>query len=87
MEEPGRLQSIGSQRVGHDRVTDHIHTHLSSNRGFTLRNPYHGNKGISSNGYASVAKNMPSITALEGNCKKTSLSWRTSESLLMGMVD
>ena len=87
MEEPGRLQSIGSQRVGHDRVTDHIHTHLSGNRGFTLRNPYLGNKGISTKGYASVAKNMPCITALGGNCKKTSLSWRPSESLLMGMVD
>ena len=27
-EEPGRLQSMGSQRVGHDLVTDtHTHTH------------------------------------------------------------
>ena len=23
--EPGRLQSVGSQRVGHDCVTEHIH--------------------------------------------------------------
>ena len=30
-EEPGRLQSIGSQRVGHDRVTNtHAHTHIFS---------------------------------------------------------
>ena len=25
-EEPGGLQSMGSQRVGHDRVTEHAHT-------------------------------------------------------------
>ena len=24
-EEPGRLQSMGSQRVGHKRVTEHAH--------------------------------------------------------------
>ena len=27
MEEPGGLQSIGSQRIGHDGVCMHIHTH------------------------------------------------------------
>ena len=27
MEELGRLQSTGSQRVGHDWATSHIHTH------------------------------------------------------------
>ena len=26
-EEPGRLQSTGSQRVGHDLATNHTHTH------------------------------------------------------------
>ena len=26
-EEPGRLQSMGSQRVGHDLATEHTHTH------------------------------------------------------------
>ena len=26
-EEPDGLQSIGSQRVGHDRATEHMHTH------------------------------------------------------------
>ena len=26
-EEPGRLQSMGSQRVGYDRATTHTHTH------------------------------------------------------------
>ena len=26
-EEPGRLQSMRSQRVGHDRATEHAHTH------------------------------------------------------------
>ena len=25
-EEPGRLQSMGLQRVGHDRATEHTHT-------------------------------------------------------------
>ena len=25
-EKPGKLQSIGSQRVGYNRVTDHTHT-------------------------------------------------------------
>ena len=25
-EEPGRLQSMGSQRVGHNRATSHLHT-------------------------------------------------------------
>ena len=25
-EEPGRLQSVGPQRVGHNRVTEHTHT-------------------------------------------------------------
>ena len=29
-EEPGGLQSMGSQRVGHDRVTKHTHTVLHS---------------------------------------------------------
>ena len=27
IEEPGQLQSMGSQRVGHDWVTEHTHTH------------------------------------------------------------
>ena len=27
-EEPGGLQSMGSQRVGHDRMPEHIHTGL-----------------------------------------------------------
>ena len=27
-EEPGRLQSIGSQRVGHDWATEHIYIHI-----------------------------------------------------------
>ena len=27
-EEPGMLQSMGSPRVRHDWVTDHIHTHI-----------------------------------------------------------
>ena len=27
-DEPGRLQSMGSQRVGHNWVTEHTHTHL-----------------------------------------------------------
>ena len=29
-EEPGRLQSMGSQRVRHDLATKHTHTHLKS---------------------------------------------------------
>ena len=30
-EEPGRVQSMGSQRVGHDRGTNtHTHTHTTS---------------------------------------------------------
>ena len=28
-EEPGRLQSMGSQRVGHDRVTPRSHSRIS----------------------------------------------------------
>ena len=42
-EEPGRLQSTGSQRVGHDRATSHTshththtHTHESRHRGKPL---------------------------------------------------
>ena len=27
-EEPGGLQSMGLQRVGHDRATKHTHTHI-----------------------------------------------------------
>ena len=27
IEEPGGLQSVGSQRVGHDRATEYIHAH------------------------------------------------------------
>ena len=27
-EEPGGLQSMGSQRVGHTEATQHIHTHM-----------------------------------------------------------
>ena len=30
IEEPGQLQSMGSQRVGHDWVTEHTHTHAWS---------------------------------------------------------
>ena len=30
MEEPGGLQSMGSQRVRHDQVTEHTHTHTHS---------------------------------------------------------
>ena len=29
-EEPGGLQSIGSQRVGHNLATEHIHMHPSA---------------------------------------------------------
>ena len=29
-EEPGRLQSMGFQRVGHDLVTEHMHISLAS---------------------------------------------------------
>ena len=29
-EEAGRLQSMGSQRVSHDRVTKHAHTHIEN---------------------------------------------------------
>ena len=35
-EEPGRLQSLGSQRVGHDWVTEPTHT-LSMNAGVEMR--------------------------------------------------
>ena len=28
MEKPGGLQSMGSQRVGHDLVTEHTHVHI-----------------------------------------------------------
>ena len=33
-EEPGRLQSMGSERVGHDWVTEHTHTHTRKHRLF-----------------------------------------------------
>ena len=33
-EAPGGLQSMGSQRVGHDHVTKHSHGHLGSNNSF-----------------------------------------------------
>ena len=33
-EEPGGLQSIGSQRVGHDRVTWHTSTRVNEGRKF-----------------------------------------------------
>ena len=33
-EAPGRLQSMGSQRVGHDQVTKHTHGHLGSDNSF-----------------------------------------------------
>ena len=33
-EVPGRLQSMGSQRVGHDQVTKHAHGHLGSANSF-----------------------------------------------------
>ena len=29
MEEPGRLQSLGLLRVGHDCVTEQVHTHIT----------------------------------------------------------
>ena len=35
-EEPGRLQSMGSQRVRHDFVTEHALTLFNMNRGFHL---------------------------------------------------
>ena len=33
-EEPGGLQSMGLQRVEHDLVTEHVHTHHNESRGF-----------------------------------------------------
>ena len=36
-EEPGRLQSIGSQRVGHNLATEHTHI-ISDNIKCSLRN-------------------------------------------------
>ena len=38
-EEPGRLQSMGSQRVGHDWVTKHIHTHIHQSQRKMLFRP------------------------------------------------
>ena len=32
MGEPGRLQSLGLQRVGHDLATTHTHTHTHTQR-------------------------------------------------------
>ena len=32
-EEPGGLQSMGSQRVGYDRATTHTHTHTHTHTG------------------------------------------------------
>ena len=32
MGEPGRLQSLGSQRVGHDLATTHTHTHTQRSK-------------------------------------------------------
>ena len=29
-EEPGRLQSVGFQRVGHDSATEHTHVHTDT---------------------------------------------------------
>ena len=29
-EEPGRLQSVGLQRVGHDSATEHTHVHTDT---------------------------------------------------------
>ena len=31
-EEPGDLQSMGSQRVGHDRVAEHARTHAHTTK-------------------------------------------------------
>ena len=36
-EEPGRLQSMGSQRVGHDRVHACAHTHTHTHTGIGNR--------------------------------------------------
>ena len=40
-EEPGGLQSVGSQRVGHDSVTDIQHTHIQVLRE-VLQNLHYG---------------------------------------------
>ena len=41
-EGPGRLQSMGSQRVGHNLVTEHIHRHANQCVS-TLFRKNHGN--------------------------------------------
>ena len=33
-EKPGRLQSMGSQRVKHDQATEHTHTHTWDSRSY-----------------------------------------------------
>jgi len=41
-EEPGRLQSMGSQRVGHDQAHMYIHTHTYTHEGsITFKIPCH----------------------------------------------
>ena len=37
MGEPGRLQSLGSQRVGHDLATTHTHTEVKGHQKMCLK--------------------------------------------------
>ena len=45
-EEPGGLQSMGSQRVGHDWVTSHTHTHTHTRELSYLLSAIWGNKMV-----------------------------------------
>ena len=40
-EEPGRVQSMGSQRIGHNRVTEHTHTHTHTSTNICATIDYH----------------------------------------------
>ena len=62
-EEPGRLQSMGSQRVGHNWMTEHAHTHL-----IFRQNPIQrGIKTLEKGGVGSMSRQTEPAIARQGD--------------------
>ena len=62
MEEPGGLQSMGSQRVGHDKATN-THTHTHTHTRFFLILKLNESMQISNSGHPTSAGLCPAVEA------------------------
>ena len=92
-EEPGRLQSTGLQRVGHDRETEHTQTHLcnkfkfcffSSENNIDFEEPLEGRHEC----FSSMGLHLESSTTLNtiGATCKTKNRWDTIAMLKLAQI-